>query len=99
MTDTIFVATWRGAKGLSRWKKAAIVTADILLVGVLGYFLLALGVASRELTLFLLIQLLAFYVLAFAYFGYASASPDRKARAERRSSTGFLAAGGSLAAA
>jgi len=84
MTDTIFVATWRGAKGLSRWKKAAIVTADILLVGVLGYFLLALGVASRELTLFLLIQLLAFFVLAFAYFGYASASPDRKARAERR---------------
>jgi len=41
MTDSIFVATWRGAKGLSRWKKAAIVTADILLVGVLGYFLLA----------------------------------------------------------
>lgn len=77
-------AMWRGAKGLSRWKKAAIVVADILLVGVLGYLCYKLGVATSELFLFCGLQFLFFFVSAAAYFGYANAPRDLKVRPEER---------------
>ncbi|HAM56159.1 MAG TPA: hypothetical protein DCQ64_12450, partial [Candidatus Rokubacteria bacterium] len=74
------LAMGRGAKGLSPWKEKAIVGAEILLMGVLGYVCYVLGVAWPELALFLGVQLLAFFRIFVVYFEYANTSP---ARAER----------------